>query len=70
MRAGDEVLHAGDLSKSTGFLREPLRAILLPLPEPDKDISKPVEGELTIARGEFEKRLWLSPFLYVFQFIG
>ena len=44
--------------------------VLLQLSEPDKYIGKPVEGELTIARGEFEKCLWLSTFLDVLQFIA
>jgi hypothetical protein len=44
--------------------------VLLQLSEPDKYIDKPVEGKLTIARGEFEKRLWLGTFLYVLQFIA
>src|SRR5882762_9144249 len=46
------------------------RRLLLPLSEPHKDIDKPSEGELTIARGEFEELLWLSTFLYVLQFIA
>jgi len=40
------------------------------LSEPHKDIDKPSEGELTIARREFEEFLWLSTFLYVLQFIA